>query len=122
MICVSIGRTRHAMLVQEHQALAERGAKLVEYRLDWLGRRPDPGKLLKNRPTPVGATCRRREDRGRWSGDEETRLRVLRDAVVAGVEYIDREVDIANKVPRYGSTKRIVSYHNFDETPADLDK
>ena len=109
-------------MVQEHQALAERGAKLVEYRLDWLGRQPDPTRLLKNRPTPVVATCRRREDRGRWSGDEETRLRVLKNAIVAGVEYVDLEIDIAKSVPRYGSTKRIVSYHNFDETPADLEK
>ena len=38
MICVSIGRTRHSMMVQEHRALVERGAELVEYRLDWLGR------------------------------------------------------------------------------------
>jgi len=122
MICVSIGRTRHSMMVQEHQALAERGAKLVEYRLDWLGRRPEAAKLLKGRPTPVVATCRRREDRGRWSGDEDKRLEILREAIVAGAEYVDLEVDIAKKIPRYGSTKRIVSYHNFDETPADLDK
>jgi 3-dehydroquinate dehydratase/shikimate dehydrogenase len=68
------------------------------------------------------ATCRRREDRGRWSGSEEKRREVLREAIVAGVEYIDLEVDIATSIPRYGSTKRIVSYHTFEETPADLDK
>lgn len=110
------------MMVKEHQALAERGAELVEYRLDWLGRAPDVTKLLKDRPTPVVATCRRREDRGRWSGNEQTRLGILREAIVDGVEYVDLEVDVAKGVPRFGATKRIVSYHNFDETPEDLDK
>lgn len=120
MICVSIGRTRHSMMVQEHVALAERGAQLVEYRLDWLGRQPDVTRLLRDRPTPVVATCRKREDRGRWSGTEENRLKVLREAIVAGVEYVDLELEIAKGIPRYGRTKRIVSYHNFDETPDDL--
>ena len=62
MICVSIGRTRHSMMIQEHRALVERGAELVEYRLDWLGRQPDVTRLLKDRPGPVVVACRRRED------------------------------------------------------------
>ena len=36
MICVSIGRTRHKMALAEHRALADRGAQLVELRVDWL--------------------------------------------------------------------------------------
>ena len=109
------------MMVKEHQTLADRGAELVEYRLDWLGRAPDVTRLLKDRPTPVVATCRRPEDRGRWSGSEEKRLGVLREAIVGGAEYVDLEVDIAKGIPRFGKTKRIVSYHNFEETPTDLD-
>jgi 3-dehydroquinate dehydratase/shikimate dehydrogenase len=120
MICVSLGRTRHKMVVAEHQALAEKGAELVELRLDWLSHPPDIGRLTENRPTPVIATCRRKEDRGRWRGDEEQRLTLLRSAIVAGVEYVDLEEDVAKAIPRYGDTKRIISYHNFDETPADL--
>ena len=30
------------------------------------------------------------------------------------------EMDIADKIPRYRESKRIISYHNFDETPANL--
>lgn len=48
-------------------------------------------------------------------------MAVLRAAIVAGVEYVDLEDDIAGTVPRYGETKRIVSHHNFDETPANID-
>ncbi|HEX6984201.1 MAG TPA: shikimate dehydrogenase, partial [Planctomycetaceae bacterium] len=46
---------------------------------------------------------------------------VLREAIVAGAEYVDLELDVAKSVPRYGKTKRIVSYHNFEETPRDLE-
>lgn len=120
MICVSIGRTRTKMVILEHRALAERGAELVEFRLDWLSRSPDLARLLKDKPTPVVITCRRQNDRGHWRGTEEQRMAVLREAIVMGVEYVDLEDDIAGSVPRYGNTKRIVSHHNFDETPKDL--
>jgi len=120
MICVSLGRTRHSAFLQGHQELADIGAELVELRVDWLRKRPDIGRLLKDRPTPVVVTCRRKEDKGLWSGDEEQRQALLREAIIGGAEYVDLEMDIAKKIPRYGNTKRIVSYHNFDETPIEL--
>lgn len=120
MICVSLGRTRHSAFLQGHLELADQNAELVELRVDWLRKRPDIGRLLKDRPTPVVVTCRRREDRGRWAGDEEQRLAILREAIIGGAEYVDLEDDIAKNVPRYGDTKRIISYHNFDETPDEL--
>lgn len=55
-----------------------------------------------------------------WRGDEKQRQAVLREAIIGGAEYVDIEVDIAQSIPRYGKTKRIVSYHNFDETPIEL--
>ena len=61
MICVSLGRTRHKMMIAEHQQLAQKGAQLVELRLDWLGNPPDLGRLLKDKPTPVVITCRRNQ-------------------------------------------------------------
>lgn len=121
MICVSIGRTRHKMVAAEHRSLADNGAKLVELRLDWLSRIPDLGRLLEKKPTPVVITCRRRSDKGRWRGTEDQRQTTLRAAVVSGADYVDLEDDIATAIPRYGSTKRIISHHNFDETPDDLE-
>ena len=104
----------------QHEELAEKQAELVELRLDWMRTRPDVGKLLKDRPTPVVITCRRKKDRGQWSGTEEQRLMVLREAIIGGAEYVDLEIDIAGSIPRYGETRRIVSFHNFEETPPDL--
>ena len=46
---------------------------------------------------------------------------LLRSAVAEGVEYIDLEDDVAASVPRFGKTKRIVSFHDFRKTPDDLD-
>ena len=120
MICVSLGRTRHSAFLEGHQQLAEQKARLVELRIDWLRKRPDIGRLLKDRPTPVVVTCRRREDQGRWRGTEEQRQAALREAIIGGAEYVDVEVDVARSIPRFGETKRIVSYHNFDETPIEL--
>jgi 3-dehydroquinate dehydratase/shikimate dehydrogenase len=121
MICVSIGRTRHKMMILEQRALAEQGAELVELRLDYLSRIPDLNRLIHERPTPVVVTCRRKQDRGRWRWDEDARQKLLRTAIVSEVDYIDLEDDIAGAIPRFGKTKRIVSHHNFDETPDDLE-
>jgi 3-dehydroquinate dehydratase / shikimate dehydrogenase len=121
MICVSIGRTRHNMVVMEHRALADKGAELVELRLDWLSRPPDLTRLLKDRPTASVVTCRRQSDRGRWKWSEEQRRAVLRAAIVAEVEYVDLEDDVAGSIPRWGKTKRIVSHHDFESTPDDLE-
>lgn len=120
MICVSLGRTRHSAFIEGHKHLAEKKAELVELRVDWMRKRPDIGRLLADRPTPVVVTCRRREDKGLWKGSEDERLKLLREAIIGGAEYVDIEEDVAASIPRYGPTKRIVSYHNFDETPDDL--
>lgn len=122
MICVSLGRTRHKHMIAEHRHLAENGAQLVELRLDFIGRAVNLGRLLNDRPTPVLVSVRRREDGGRWMGTETARQTLLRSAIVTGVEYIDLEVDIASDIPRYGDTKRVVSFHDFSGTPDNLEE
>src|SRR5205823_7311989 len=52
--------------------------------------------------------------------NESDRQMLLRQAIAAGVDYVDLEEDIAASIPRFGKTKRIISYHNFQETPEDL--
>lgn len=120
MICVTIGRGRHASLAEEWQAAAEAGVDLVELRLDCLRRDPDLKRILAKRPTPLVVTIRRGADGGLWRGNEEKRQLLLREAIVAGVDYVDLEMDIASQIRRFGKTKRIISYHNFKGTPADL--
>lgn len=122
MLCVTIGRTRHKTTIADYKELAEQGVELVELRLDFIGKTVDLKRLLASRPCPAVITCRRREDGGRWEKTEEERQMLLRSAIASGVEYVDLEEDIASRIPRYGKTKRIVSLHNFEETPADLEE
>lgn len=109
-------------MMAEHKHLASQGVQLVELRLDFINGPIKFKRLLAKRPCPAIITFRREEDGGQWTEDEETRIMALRTAIVEGADYVDLEEDIADKVPRYGDTKRIISYHNFRETPADLDE
>jgi 3-dehydroquinate dehydratase/shikimate dehydrogenase len=108
------------MVMAEHRHLVEQGAELVELRLDYIVRSVDLKRLLTDRPCPVIVTCRREQDGGKWARSEEERLMLLRSAIADGVDYVDLEEDIAGDIPRFGKTKRIISYHNFRETPENL--
>jgi 3-dehydroquinate dehydratase/shikimate dehydrogenase len=121
MICVSIGRGRHKHMIAEHKHLAEQGAKLVELRLDYIATPVNLRRLLSDRKCPVVITCRREKDGGKWLRSEADRQMLLRQAIATGVEYVDLEEDVASVIPRFGKTKRIISYHNFQETPDDLE-
>ena len=122
MICVTLGRSRHKRMIAEHQYLVEQGAELVELRLDYIGRAVSLSRLINDRPGPVVITARRRGDGGRWLKSEQERLMLLRSAIAAGVEYVDIEADVAAQIPRYGKTKRVISYHDMDETPENLEE
>ncbi len=122
MICVSVGRGRHRMMIAEHRHLAEQGVELVELRLDYIRRSVNLKRLLHDRKCPVVATCRRKNDGGRWEGTETDRRMLLRAAIADGADYVDMEMDVAGQIPRYGNTQRIISYHNFDETPHNIEE
>jgi 3-dehydroquinate dehydratase/shikimate dehydrogenase len=109
-------------MVAEHQFLVEQGAELVELRVDYIGREINLGRLITDRPGPVIVTARLPEDGGRWMRTEEERLTLLRSAIASGVEYVDLEAKIASSIPRYGKTKRIISYHNLESTPENLEE
>ena len=121
-ICVSIGRTRHKMMLVELREAARQGAELIELRLDFLARAPDLRRLLADKPCPLVVTVRRPQDGGRWSGTEEQRQMLLRQAIVGGFDWVDLETDIADAIPRYKDVKRIISYHNLREMPDDLEE
>ncbi len=121
-ICAVIGRTRHKMVQIEIQEAAKQGAGFIELRLDFLAKAPDFKRLLDKKPCPMLATVRRPQDGGRWGGTEEARQALLRQAIVAGFDWVDLETDVADSIRRFKDVKRIVSYHNMREVPADLEK
>lgn len=106
----------------EIQEAAKQGARLIELRLDFLAKAPDFKRLLANRPCPMVATVRRPVDGGRWAHSEDERQMLLRQAIVSGFDWVDIETDIADKLRRFKDVKRIVSYHNLQGIPDDLEK
>jgi 3-dehydroquinate dehydratase / shikimate dehydrogenase len=121
MLCVSIGRGRHRHVIAEHRHLVEQGAKLVELRLDYLQSAVNVKRLLADRPGPVVISIRRERDGGKCTLSEPDRQLLLRTVISEGADYVDIEEDIATSIPRFGTTKRIISLHNFRQTPADLE-
>ncbi len=122
-VLVVIGRTRHKMVVAEIELAAARGWPFIELRLDFLSKAVEFKRLVPYKKGPWVATLRRPQDGGRYPGNEEDRQAILRQAIVAGCfEWVDLETDIAETIRRFGTVKRIVSYHNMTETPANLDE
>ena len=66
-------------------------------------------------------TCRRESDGGQWAHTEHDRVMLLRSAIAEGVDYVDLELEVADAIPRFGKTKRIVSMHDFFRTPENLE-
>ncbi|HLJ10612.1 MAG TPA: type I 3-dehydroquinate dehydratase [Planctomycetaceae bacterium] len=89
---------------------AARQCDLIEFRLDRLGKEPDLKEMMEGIEKPILISCRRKVDGGAWDGTEEERLIQLRTAIIAEPAYIELEVDIANQVPRFGKTQRVVSH------------
>lgn len=108
-------------MLAEWKAAAEAGAELVELRIDCLRSSVNLKRILAERFTPLIFTVRRGADGGLWRLDEQKRILLLREAIALGVDYIDLEVDVAGQIPRFGKTKRIISYHNFKRTPPELE-
>jgi 3-dehydroquinate dehydratase/shikimate dehydrogenase len=100
---------------------AERGADMLELRLDYLAQPPSReavGRLVSAAPLPVIATCRAVRQGGMFRGGEDERLALLAAAATAGAAYVDVEDDVPPD--RWPDAKVILSHHDFAGRPADL--
>jgi len=102
-------------------------ADLIELRLDYLRdfdfNRPEQlGALLDEKPLPVIATCRAVDEGGQQAIAEAVRVRVFAEALRRGANYCDIEAAHFDEhaAAQLDPSRLIVSYHNFSETPADL--
>jgi len=118
MLCVSLTSSNLGQLHNDI-AKAARDADAIEIRLDYLPVNADLSATIRARPKPIIVTCRRVGDGGRYDGDERVRMHALRKAAELGADFIDIEYDSAAELIDVPS-KRIVSYHNFKETPGNL--
>lgn len=94
------------------------GVDCVEVRLDYL-KDPNQSKNVRwdRLPVPVIATCRGKERGGLFDGTIEDEIRILEAAARNGARYVDIDYRHARPI---ASAEVIASYHNFEETPADL--
>jgi 3-dehydroquinate dehydratase type I len=103
-----------------HRARDE-GADLLEWRLD-VTRDPEVEMVLPQSPLPVIATVRSVEQGGYFSGTRQEQLRLLIRAATSGSSYVDWEFRPGEPLPDQLSNIRervILSYHDFEQTPAD---
>ena len=123
MICIPIiaDSTEQAI---EDMGRAEALADLIEIRVDYI-LNPDLERILKARKKPVIITITPREENGRFDGTEIERIALLKEAIALGAEYIDVSIDcpeLDGLIKGRGKTKVIVSYHNYEQTPQDLNR
>ena len=118
MICVPItaSTTDEA---KRGLASAAQVADLAEVRFDYC-REPDVEGILADKPCPVIATNRPVREGGRYCGRERDRVALLERAAKAGADYVDIELGCEAMLRDIGRAKRIISYHNFAETPDNM--
>lgn len=120
MLCIAVApESRRLGKVDLYNAAGQ--CDLIEFRLDRLGKEPDLKEMMDGIAKPILVSCRRREDGGAWQGTEEERLVQLRTAIIAGPAYVELELDVAPKIPRFGNTKRVVSITDTQRPLKDLE-
>jgi 3-dehydroquinate dehydratase/shikimate dehydrogenase len=119
MICISIAQESRRLALAD-MLNAGRFGDLLEVRLDFFGKSPDIGLILEAKPKPVIFSCRRPQDGGKWDGTEEERLAILRQCIIAKADYVEIELDVADRIPPFPPARRVISYTNLRETPADI--
>ena len=120
-LCIPIVETTVEKAVIAIQQVS-RWADLLELRADYL-EKVNLVPLLENRQKPLIVTNRRKEEGGRYKGDERKRLSVLQEAIDLRSDYID--VELATKrsflrglIRNKGRTHVILSFHDFQRTPS----
>jgi 3-dehydroquinate dehydratase type I len=123
MICIPISAAGTAEAIEKMERAAPL-ADLVELRID---RIPDADlkRLIAARRIPVIVTNRSRHEGGDFPGTEEERVTLLTEAVRLGADYVDIEAatDPTLKATLIaalagGTTRLIVSWHDFSGTPS----
>lgn len=127
-ICIAMGFPEVEKLRDHARHEYEAGERFFEFRLDHLSS-PEHGieairRFMADYPDcSLLATCRRHQNHGKYNGSIEEQIRILKAAVDAGAKAVDIEIESAeNAVARAESlrpqAKLVLSYHNYDGTPA----
>jgi 3-dehydroquinate dehydratase/shikimate dehydrogenase len=127
-ICIALGLNSIEKLLAHARTEVESGEKFLEFRLDYLPSPMDGVKALprfldQNPDCTVLATCRRHQNHGKFDGSIAEQIRILEAAVEAGASAVDLEIESAENATDKlewlrNTSKLVLSYHNFEGTPA----
>jgi len=127
-ICVALGLPTLTDLSRAAEAEYKDGNAFLEFRLDYLD---DPSAAItfirdfrqKYPDASILATCRAKAYNGHFPGSAQAQLDVLENAAHAGAAAVDLEIEAAEQAkPAVAAlrekTALVISYHNFQTTPA----
>lgn len=122
MLCVSVtGRS----IEECSKTIASTDADLIEHRMDFMNRIQGLTAIYDAAKVPIIATCRAPHDGGHYSGNEESRIGCLIEAISAGASYVDIELETDSTLMSMirenadeANSKLIVSKHYVDSTPS----
>jgi len=123
--CVSICSEDISSAIQKINQVYDR-TDLIEIRIDKF-RKFDLNALRKFDLKKMILTLRNRSNGGFFSGSEKERINLLKTFLDFGFGFMDIEYDIPKNDLKWflcnrTNTKIILSYHNFVETPGNLEK
>ena len=121
-ICVSIMPKNLAEALNLIEKCEKHGADFIEVRLDRLTNFKGLSEIAECTETPLIATIRPSKSGGKFSGEEEERVKILLDAASSGFKYADVELDLSElkmvvENLRAMGVKPIISFHDFERTP-----
>jgi 3-dehydroquinate dehydratase / shikimate dehydrogenase len=127
-ICVALGLPDAAALIHAAELEIRDGNTFLEFRLDHLSN-PESGieiiaRCVDQYPdVHILATCRHKANHGGYGGSIDKQINLLIRAAEAGASLLDLEIESAEPAKRRLPELRtlaslVVSYHNFESTPA----
>jgi 3-dehydroquinate dehydratase / shikimate dehydrogenase len=127
-ICVAItGSTPEDLIEKATEVLKE--TSFLEFRLDYLPKPaaalPQLGEFLAaNGAATAVATCRCKDNGGRFNGSSAAALEILLKAATVGFQLVDIELESVEKLPKNtiahlheAGAAVIISFHDFKKTP-----
>src|SRR5579862_998658 len=130
-ICIALGFPDPEALLSHAREEYNEGERFFEFRLDYLAD-PERGMtvlrrfLARHSDCAILATCRRRQNQGRFTGSVEEQIKILEAAREAGAQAVDIEIESAENCENHLAHLRseaylVLSYHNFGGTPPRLE-
>lgn len=119
LICPLTTPDRDSLLADIQSALLA-GADTIELRLDFMDLPADQlRELVAGLDCDIIVTNRPKREGGNFTGSEDARLASLTEAAGAGATFVDVEMDVPPQ--QHPQTQVILSHHDFETCPDDLD-